>query len=222
MSLVPPQPTHHPASAVDRAADQLRRSIFDGQLASGTPLREIPLADTLGVGRSTVREALTVLVAEGLAVHRPHRGVSVGTPDPDTVHDLCLARSVLESSGARRWADADPAARDAVRRCLDRYAEAVERGASYFRLNERHLALHLSFVALTGSPRLIAMAASVQAELKLALAQVDRMRRNPHDQLDDHRRLVAAIEAGDADAATRAVEGHLTDAEAAILESLAL
>src|SRR5690606_22532862 len=109
----------HPASAVERVVDQLRRQVFAGDLAAGTPLREIALADSLGVARSTVREALTLLVADGLAVHRKHRGVQVAAPDPETVHDLCVARAVLEASGARRWAQADPDAQATVVRRLE-------------------------------------------------------------------------------------------------------
>ena len=68
------------ASTVDRVADELRRAVFDGELESGTPLREVAIAASLGVSRPTVREALTVLVAEGLATREPNRGVSVATP----------------------------------------------------------------------------------------------------------------------------------------------
>src|SRR3954470_24738344 len=69
------------ASTVDRVAEELRRAIFDGEVESGTPLREVALAASLGVSRPTVREALTMLVAEGLATREPNRGVSVGTPE---------------------------------------------------------------------------------------------------------------------------------------------
>jgi DNA-binding GntR family transcriptional regulator len=69
-----------PASTVDRVADELRRAVFEGELESGTPLREHGLAESLGVGRSTVREALTILVAEGLATRAPNKGVAVATP----------------------------------------------------------------------------------------------------------------------------------------------
>ena len=68
------------ASTVDRVADELRRAVFDGELESGTPLREVAIAASLGVSRPTVREALTVLVAEGLATREPNRGVSVASP----------------------------------------------------------------------------------------------------------------------------------------------
>src|ERR1700742_4054712 len=60
-------------STVDRAAEELRRSLFDGDLGPGTPLREVALAEALGVSRSTVREALAILVAEGLVDRVPNK-----------------------------------------------------------------------------------------------------------------------------------------------------
>src|SRR5262245_49906688 len=182
------------ASTVDRVADELRRAVFEGELESGTPLREVALAESLGVSRPTVREALGVLVAEGLATREPNRGVSISSPDPDSVRDICRARLVLEGAGVRRWPAADEEHRDAVRTSLVAYTGAVRAGGSYQELNERHLAFHVSLVGLTGSPRLVAMAESLMVELKLALAQVDRIRRNAHDQADSHAALVRLLD----------------------------
>lgn len=207
-------------STVDRVADELRRAVFDGELESGTPLREVALADSLGVSRSTVREALAALVAEGLATREPHRGVSVATPDPDTVHDLCRARLVLETAGVRGWGTAGPELRTSVREKLAAFAEAANTGASYQVLNERHLAFHLSLVGLTGSPRLEAMATSLFAELRLALAQVDRARQNAPDQAGSHTLLLQLLESGDVEATVEELERHLAGAEVAILERL--
>lgn len=210
------------ASTVDRVAGELRRAVFDGELESGTPLREVALAESLGVSRPTVREALGVLVAEGLATREPNRGVSIATPDPDSVRDICRARWVLEGEGVRRWPEADEEHRDAVRTALVRYTSAVRSGGSYQQLNERHLAFHVSLVGLTDSPRLVAMAESLMVELKLALAQVDRIRRNAHDQADSHTALVMLLERGDVDGATDFLRRHLDDAEAQILTALGL
>src|SRR5918995_4966414 len=148
------------ASTVDRVAEELRRAIFDGELESGTPLREVALADSLGVSRPTIREALAVLVTEGLATREPNRGVSVSSPDPASIHDVCRARVVLEVAGVRHWPEADESARAAVRTALAAYTAAVDERASYQLLNQRHLAFHLSLVGLAGSPRLVAMADS--------------------------------------------------------------
>ena len=210
------------SSTVDRVADELRRAVFDGELESGTPLREIALAASLGVSRPTVREALGVLVAEGLATREPNRGVSVSSPDPESVRDICRARLVLEGAGVRRWPVAGDALRDNVRTSLVRYTSAVRSGGSYQELNERHLAFHVSLVELTGSPRLVAMAESLMVELKLALAQVDRIRRNAHDQADSHTAMVMLLERGDLEGATAFLERHLADAEQSILDALGL
>ena len=209
----------HP-STVDRVADELRRAVFDGELESGTPLREVALADSLGVSRSTLREALGVLVAEGVAVRQPHRGVAVASPDPDAITDVCRARTVLEVAGVRHWPSASEESRQRVRDALAEYAAAVEAGASYQRLNERHLALHLSLVGLTESPRLVSMAETLVSELKVALAQIDRIRRNAHVQAGSHTRLLDLLDGGRIDAAVADLEEHLAGAEADIREAL--
>lgn len=210
------------SSTVDRVADELHRAIFDGELESGTPLREVALADSLGVSRPTIREALATLVSEGLATREPNRGVSVTQPDPDSIHDVCRARVVLETAGVRAWAQADQASRAAVRTALEAYTRAVEDKASYQVLNQRHLAFHLTLVGLAGSPRLMAMAESLYSELRLALAQVDRARRNAPEQAGSHTRLVQLLESGDVEATVAELDQHLEGAEGAILERLRL
>ena len=210
------------SSTVDRIVEELRRAVFDGELESGTPLREVALASSLGVSRPTVREALGVLVTEGLVTREPNRGVSVTSPDPGSVRDVCRARTVLEVAGVRHWPDADETDRKAVREALRAYEEAAEDGASYQVLNERHLAIHLSLVGLTGSPRLVAMAEALVGELRLALAQVDRDRQNAQAQVGSHTRLLDLLENGRLEEAVTDLESHLAGAEDAIIDRLHL
>lgn len=211
-----------PHSTVERVAEELRRAVFDGELEGGTPLREVALTESLGVSRPTVREALTMLVAEGLAVREPHRGVSIAAPQVDSVRDVCRARRVLEGAGVRRWPDASEAERGLVRTTLEDYIAAVHGDASYQDLNARHLAFHVSLVGLTGSERLVSMAETLALELRLALAQVERIRRNAHDQADSHAALVRLLEDGDIDGASVFLDRHLADAETSIIEALQL
>lgn len=210
------------SSTVDRVAQELRRAVFEGEIESGTPLREVAIAESLGVSRPTVREALALLVAEGLATREPNRGVSVSSPDPESVRDVSNARAVLETAGVRNWPQATEQAREGVRRALADYERAVAHDASYQELNQRHLAIHLSLVALTGSPRLVSMAESIVAEMRLALAQIDRVRRNAQDQAGTHRHLLDLLEAGDVDAAVTELDHHVHGAEQAIIERLQL
>jgi len=146
--------------------------------------------------------------------------VHVAAADPESVRDVCRARRVLEVAGVRHWPEASEELRDEVRRALTGYTAAVRDGASYQRLNEKHLAIHRSLVGLLDSPRLVATAEALSAELRLALAQIDRIRRNAHDQAGSHNALLHLLERGDIDGGVAEIEHHLADAEVAILDAL--
>ena len=112
--------------------------------------------------------------------------------------------------------------RPTVRETLDAYITAVHEDASYQELNARHLTFHVSLVGLTGSERLVAMAETLATELRLALAQVERIRRNAHDQADSHAALVRLLDDGDIDGASAFLDRHLADAETEIITALQL
>ena len=130
---------------------------------------------------------------------------------------------MLETAGVRHWPHA-PARRPATPYAAPSPTTSARSptGASYQELNQRHLAIHLSLVGLTESPRLVAMAESIVAELRLALAQIDRVRRNARDQAGSHHHLLDLLESGDIDAAVAELGEHLDGAEDAIIERLDL
>ncbi len=209
-------------STVDRVAEELRRALFDGEVEPGTALREQALAEAMGVSRSTIREALGLLVAEGLATREPNRGVHVTELDPVAVHDVSVARAVLELAGVQRWGQAGEEAREACRQSLRDFGEVAGSSSSPAELTAAHLAIHRSFVGLTESSRLVALAEALTAEIRLALAQVDRIRRNAGDQVHSHARLLDLLDAGEVDAAVTELGEHLRDAEASMLTALDL
>jgi len=207
-------------STVDRVAEELRRALFDGELDPGTPLREVALASSLGVSRSTVREALAMLVADGLVDRIPNKGTSVHALTPDGIRDICRARLVLETAGVDSWSDAGEEARDAVRAANREYGRLVRRTSSAQELTAAHLEIHRSLTALTGSPRLIATSEVLYAEIRLALAHLDRARGNTREQAHAHSDLLGLLEEGRlADARASLVE-HLAGAEQSLLESV--
>jgi DNA-binding GntR family transcriptional regulator len=207
-------------STVDRAVEALRRALFAGDLEPGTPLREVALAETLSIARSTVREALGLLAAEGLVTRIPYRGVVVAALDPADVHDVITARLALEEAGVRAWPTAAAEARMAVHEALDAYAAAASSGAGPGPLAEAHLVFHRALVGLTGSSRLVATAAALHGELRLALAGVERRRGNSRQQLAAHRELLQVVESDDTAVAVAAIRSHLADAEESIREAV--
>jgi DNA-binding GntR family transcriptional regulator len=208
------------SSTVERVTEELRRALFEGELAPGTPLREVALAEQIGVARSTIREALSLLVAEGLATRVPNRGVAVSALLAEDVRDVLRARAALESAGARQWATATVEQQDAVREALDAFARTARSGASPAALTAAHLEIHRALVGLIGSERLLSAADALNAEIRLALARVDRVRRNAREQVSAHRELVTLLESGRTAEAVRALEHHLAGAEKSLVDAI--
>jgi len=209
-----------PVSTVDRVAEELRRSLFEGELGPGTALREVALAEVLGVSRSTVREALGLLVAEGLADRVPNKGTQVRRLDPGQVRDVCQARVVIEAAGIRRWDEADESLRDDVRRSLDDFSDLTRTDYTPAEFTAAHLAVHRALSALTGSERLVAVAESLHAEVRVALAHVDRARGNATEQIHSHADLLLLLEKGDLEAAANELTKHVGGAEESMLEAI--
>jgi DNA-binding GntR family transcriptional regulator len=203
------------SSTTDRVAGALRDMLFGGALSPGDPLREVSLADGFHVARSTVREALQLLAAEGLVTRYPHRGVVVTELTAADIEEIFEARLVLESAGLRAGlagADTGP-----VAAALATYADAV-RADDPVEQTHAHLEFHTSLVALLGNSRLVAQADALTADLRLALASVERARRNARAQVADHRRLLTLLRAGDEAAALAELERHLHGAATSVTE----
>jgi DNA-binding GntR family transcriptional regulator len=209
-----------PVSTVDRVAEELRRSLFDGELGPGTALREVALADALSVSRSTVREALAILVAEGLADRVPNKGTQVRRLDPGQVRDVCRARTVIEAAGVRRWDEASEEARDDVRRSFAAFADLRGSDCTTSEFTAAHLEIHRALAGLTGSTRLVAAVEGLHAEVRLALAHVDRSRGNAAEQVHSHSHLIDLMESGRLDTAAAELTAHLADAEDSMIEAV--
>jgi DNA-binding GntR family transcriptional regulator len=85
------------ASLVAIAYRYLRERILSGELDVGAPLRQEDIAKRLGMSRLPVREALSQLDAEGLAVLRPRRGYVVTSLSEDDIDDIFDVQGLLES-----------------------------------------------------------------------------------------------------------------------------
>ncbi len=92
------KPISPPKSLMELTADRIRDAIIDGEFELGSKVSEQSLADTLGISRSPVREALALLQIEGLIRVLPKRGSFIFMPDAKTVKDLCEHRAILESA----------------------------------------------------------------------------------------------------------------------------
>ncbi|WP_366655247.1 GntR family transcriptional regulator [Fodinicurvata sp. EGI_FJ10296] len=100
----------HRLSLADQVVDTMRQNIMNGRFQPGEKLVERELCDLLGVSRTSLREALSHLAAEGFIEHVPHRGPFVARVTADEAQAIYEVREVLEGlagHGFTRHADAD-------------------------------------------------------------------------------------------------------------------
>lgn len=228
------------------ATRQLHQQLMTGQWQVGDRLpAETELADQLGVGRSTVREAVRALVHAGMLETRQGSGTFVLSLTPGSsweprlrraaVLEVYEVREALEVQAARlaalRRTDSDVAAlreslaaRDLSLATRDHGPAAGDRASAVTadeRFVQADLAFHRTVVAAAHNQLLAEMFDSFASVLREALVAVVTDR-----DLGDvsvaptHARLVAAIEAGDADAAEQATRDHI-GSSAATLRSAA-
>ncbi len=181
----------------------LREQILDGRLEPGTHLRETQLAASLGVSRNTLREAFRALAEQGLVTHLPHRGVIVTDLTEQDIADLYRLRAVLELA-ALREVDAPTLAE--LERTTVTFADALACGDAVEAL-ECDFAFHRTLIDALGSRRLSAAYQRAQAELRLALLQLDRKYEPP--QVEEHRRIVDALRRREPGDAADALRTHL-------------
>jgi Transcriptional regulators len=110
-------------------ADAVRKQIVSGQWRPGMHLTEKMLCTFTGASRSSVREALQLLMQEGFVSNQPNRGYRVATLDASEAADIYQMRSVLEGLAARNFINfATQAQRETLKGTLSDLGAAVEEG----------------------------------------------------------------------------------------------
>lgn len=211
------------------AVRQLHEQLVAGRWPVGSRLPAEPeLAEQLGIGRSTLREAVRALVHAGMLETRQGSGTYVRSLTAEStfaarlrraeIREVYEVREALEVQAARlaaaRRTDSDLAALRGRLAARD-LARDTGPGGGFV---DADLAFHRAVITAAHNLLLTEMFDSFETVLRDALAAVVSDR-----ELDDvevaptHARLVAAIEAGDAGAAEAATREHIGATAAALL-----
>lgn len=201
--------TLHGVPPDDAAASALGDAITKGEFRPGQKLSEAALGDRLGVGRALVRQALKQLAFAGLVTLHRNRGAYVATPSLDEIEQAYAARRLIEADIiadlARHCTSHD------IRRLnrhvdLQAAAEAAgDRGQLVRLLTEFHL-----LIASMGENRILEeIVANLAAKTSLAVLLYDQDD-TPSCAINEHRRLIELMAAGDAEAATGLICSHLS------------
>lgn len=201
------------SNTVDRVVEALQEAIFSGELPPGAPLSEVALATTFHVGRSTIREALKLLTADGMVTRLSNRRLVVRLLTSSDIDDAFQARQVLEVAGIRAAPRASRSAMQALIDSVAAYEAAVAADDVQLR-SKAHSHIHLCIIGLAGSERLTQFARSLLSDLRLAVATVDRASDDAPVQVKDHQKLLRLIRSADTEKALQELDRHLAHAKA--------
>jgi DNA-binding FadR family transcriptional regulator len=213
-------------------AERLLALIGDRKLRPGDAVpTERELTERYGVGRSSVREALRVLESHGV-IASSRGGFVVAeasrpfnkslelllTLEEGNLHELFEVRRMLEVETAAL------AAGSRTRRHLAKLARAIEEMERGLADEDRYIAadvqFHLVLAEASGNRFVQHIMLAIRDLLRRALSTIYRIPESAARSIDDHRAILAAVEAGDASAARAAMRSHLETVERAIRTAL--
>jgi DNA-binding GntR family transcriptional regulator len=217
------RPIDGPRSLAEDAADRIREQILAGGFRQGEHLVESKIAQQLKISRGPVREAFKLLRAEGLVEEEPRRGTFVVHLEAADVREVYGLRAAIEGRAARLLASsADPLALAELRALVDRIDDAVRAGDPAM-VSRADLDFHEALCRLSGNSRLLEVFMRYIPVLRSLLRLDERVYSSADEIALQHRPLLEAIEAGDADRAAAVCEEHCgqaVDLIAAYIESL--
>jgi DNA-binding GntR family transcriptional regulator len=191
-----------PTSLKTAAVQEIRRRIFAGELRPGDKIDQDEIADSLGISKLPVREALIALELESIVDMPPRRGAFVAPMTREDVRDHYWLLGVVSGLAAARAATRIPeSSLDALGRILDRMATASSRDRETLNFE-----FHRRINRASGSRRLL-------TELKVLGSAGPHGFYETHDDWSetadrDHREILAALRARDTGTARVVTEEH--------------
>jgi DNA-binding GntR family transcriptional regulator len=203
----------------EKAYHLIKEKIITLDLAPLSVIDEQTLREELGLGRTPIREALHRLAAEGLVIIAPHRGMFVADISITALAKIFEVRMAMEGYCARlaakRVTPGQVSKMEETVRALEHMARDDWRGLMEVDECFHHLlyeAADNEFLA-DGLDRLHALS------LRLWFLVLDRLG-DVWSAIDQHRAIVAALKAGDADTAELLITQHILEFQNKIREAL--
>ncbi|MFC6280334.1 MULTISPECIES: GntR family transcriptional regulator [Polaromonas] len=198
-----------PRALYEEVAELLRQRIFNRELAPGSWIDELKLAEEYGISRTPLREALKVLATEGLVTMKVRRGAYVTEVNEKDLSDVYHLLGLLESDAASVVASRATAAQ--LKELQDLHNElekAAGDRARFFEINEK---FHRRLREIADNRWRDQMVADLRKVMKLnrhnSLLKSGRI----EESLVEHAAIMQALTARDADAAAQRMREHFAN-----------
>ncbi|HEC46258.1 MAG TPA: GntR family transcriptional regulator [Pseudomonas xinjiangensis] len=207
-------------SLYEAVTERLREMVLEGELEPGSRISEKRLCEAFEVSPTPLRQALKVLVSEGLVEMLPNRGARVTEVDIQEVADLFDVMAVLEGlSGtllATRASDAEIAEIRDLHECMMEQFRNNQR-KEYFQLNQ---AIHRRLAEITGNRVLLELETSLTLRITRARYAANMQMGRWEESAREHEYFVEALERRDAQGLSAAMSLHMRKTGNAVIQRL--
>lgn len=198
-------------SSPDRLIEAIYRGIFSGRYVPGQKLIEADLTQSLGISRGPVREALKRLDAEGVVELTRHRGAYVRSLARQEAVDLIEILEALTALIARLAADAVGSDNNAklVRDAFEWLARFKDPTLENLAFNEQRSHFYDTLIRIGANTQLQSVMPMMRVHLLRLQVESYFSPEDRRDRVDEYAAITAAVLAGDAARAQRAMRQHM-------------
>ena len=199
------------------AYEALRDAIVSRQFMPGDRLMETELANEMGISRTPVREAMRRLETDGYVVIVPRKGSYVAGISIKDIEDVFEIRTVLEMLAARNAAER---ATDEEIQELRITAEDVSRWETKDLLVtiEADVYFHSLLYKASKNERMLSLINDLREQIQRYRSTTLSTPNRLQFAVDEHKKIVEAIERRDPEGAAQAVQAHMESAKEAMLQ----
>ena len=208
-SLLSPRPLY------EEVAERLRTSIFSHEIAPGSWIDEQAIAKEYGISRTPMREAIKILAAEGLITMKMRRGAYVTEVSKSDLNQIFTVLALLEGQACRETAlkasEGQLEALDSIHMKLER-AAADRDLEQFFAINQ---SFHDKLQEISNNPWMKRVIDDLRKVLKLQRRDSLSKRGRLESSLVEHRKILSALLARDAELSEKLMKEHLLQGQLA-------
>ena len=208
-------------SIANKAHAELKRRILDNEMSVGQQFMEGEIAELLNISRTPAREAMMKLEVDGLVEIRPRHGMKIKPISINDITEIYAVLTGLEATAAWQAAQRDHNEEDlkALRDSVHQMDVALKKKdlLSWAQADED---FHKLLVLMSGNARLIELVDRYIDQSHRVRMSTLRLRPLPNQSTEDHAKVVAAIEAKDANKARKLHQAHREKAGKMIVKLL--
>ena len=207
---------NNPEPLAKKALDALRHSILTNELSTGVLYNEKSLADSLGISRTPVREALLELSSKRLVKFLPQKGVIINTFSNKEIEEIFEIRAAFELLAIKKTClNYKILDQSYLQKCLMNQKNATQLGDTA-KFIETDRSFHSYFIKHTDNNYLIEMMQDIRDIIQLMGLKGLEAKGRMQEVVSEHESIMRAVEKGNVSNAIKQMKSHLKASEKAV------